>query len=79
MGVSGRYENVNAELPILLVSGVDDPCAGGNKGRVASKSVLENAGFKNLEVITYDHMRHEILNENKKDKVYQDILNFLNK
>ena len=79
MGKAGKYQEVNADMPILLASGIDDPCAGGEKGREASKKVLEKAGFKDLTVITYEGMRHEILNEKEKAKVMQDMLEFLDK
>lgn len=79
MGKAGKYENIDPELPILLASGIDDPCAGGDKGREASKKALEKAGFKNIEVITYEGMRHEILNEDDKQKVMDDMLKFLDK
>ena len=79
MGKAGKYVELNAEMPILLASGIDDPCAGGEKGREASKKVLEKAGFKDLTVITYEGMRHEILNEKEKAKVMQDMLEFLDK
>ena len=77
MGKTECYKNVNAELPFLLAGGVDDPCTGGEKGRADSKALLEKAGFKNISVITYPMMRHEILNEDDKEKVYSDILEFL--
>lgn len=76
MGKAGCYVNINADLPFLLIGGEDDPCTGGEKGRADSKALLEKAGFKNISVITYPMMRHEILNEDKKEKVYQDILDF---
>lgn len=79
MSRASGYRNVNPELDILLLSGIDDPCAGGSKGRSASKEVLEAAGFKNISVITYRAMRHEILNETDKGLVYRDVLDFLNK
>ena len=79
MGKAKRYKEVNKELPLLLAGGVDDPCTGFEKGRTNSKKVLEKAGFSNISVITYDHMRHEILNELDKEKVYEDFLEFLNK
>lgn len=78
MGKAKKYHNVN-DVPFLLVSGKDDPCTGFDKGRLNSKKVLTKAKFTNIEVITYDNMRHEILNEKDKLNVYQDILNFLNK
>lgn len=79
MGKAKRYVNVNKELPFLLAGGEDDPCTAGSKGRANSKKVLEKAGFKNFEVATFKGMRHEILNEVDKDKVYQTMLDFLNK
>ena len=70
------YRDVNADMPILLISGKDDPCTGGEKGRGRSRSILEKSGFRNISVITYDHMRHEILNESAHEKVYRNLLDF---
>ena len=36
-------------------------------------------GIKNAELKLYEHMRHEILNEDDKQVVYNDILNFIKK
>ena len=74
-----RYKNVNPELPFLLISGKDDPCTGGEKGRNASLKVLQKAGFKDISMVTLDGMRHEILNEVDKQKVYDEILAFFDK
>ena len=76
MGRALGYQNVNPDLKLLLLSGVDDPCAGGDRGRSNSKKVLEAAGFKDISVITYEGMRHEILNEADKELVYHDVLDF---
>ena len=78
MGEPGKYEEVWKELPILLISGKDDPCTGGEKGRADSETVLRKAGFRELEIVTLDGMRHEILNETDKETVYQKILEFIN-
>lgn len=72
-----RYHHVNKELPIYLISGMDDPCTGGKGGRKASLRTLKVAGFKNIKVDTLEEMRHEILNETENEKVYNLILNFL--
>ena len=79
MGKAKRYKEVNPDLKILLAGGEEDPCTGGEKGRANSKKVLEKAGFKNISVITYKKMRHEILNEKDNQKVYNDMLKFLEK
>lgn len=74
---SRHYHNVKTDLPVLLISGADDPCTGGEKGRQTSIRVLRDAGFSQLVEETLDHMRHEILNEDEHEKVYQKILDFL--
>lgn len=79
MGKAGNYKDINADLPFLLIGGEDDPCTGGEKGRAASRNLLGKIGFRNVDVITYKNMRHEILNETDKEKVYQDCLEFLEK
>ena len=76
MGKPDDYRNVNAEMPVLLIAGKDDPCTGGEKGRANSRAILEKAGFRNISVITYDQMRHEILNETDREKVCRDLLDF---
>ena len=69
--------DTRADLPILLISGRDDPCTGGEKGRKASFDCLAQAGFTNIHVQTLDHMRHEILNETDRELAYRMILSFL--
>ena len=76
MGRADAYRDVKTDLPILLIAGKDDPCTGGEKGREASRAALAQAGFADISVITYDGMRHEILNETEHQKVYQDLLSF---
>ena len=72
----GLYHDVNANLPLLLISGNDDPCTGGKKGRIDSVRVLQSAGFQNITAHVYPNMRHEILNEQGHDIVYEEIRNF---
>ena len=79
MGKPGEYRDVWKELPILLISGAEDPCTGGEKGRAASLDCLRKAGFRETETVTLEGMRHEILNEAGKDDVYRRILDFLEK
>ena len=79
MGEAGKYEEVRKELPILLISGKDDPCTGGEKGRTDSETVLRKAGFRELETVTLDGMRHEILNETGREAVYSRIRDFMDK
>jgi alpha-beta hydrolase superfamily lysophospholipase len=64
-------------LPMLLVSGEDDPVGEFGHGvrRVAQQ--LRQAGFQAVDVELYPGMRHEILQEAVKPCVYSDIANWL--
>ena len=79
MGKVKKYKAVNPETPILLIGGKDDPCTGFDKGREASKALLEKAGYQKVEVLTLENMRHEILNEKENQKVYEALLEFYKK
>lgn len=70
MNKHNKFVNIN-NIPMLLIAGEDDPCVGGIKGRNNSIKTLKKIGFNNIKEITYNKMRHEILNE----KDYQNILN----
>lgn len=79
IGKAGKYKKDNLNLPILLISGEDDPCTGGEKGRLSTLNTLQKAGYKDIKVVTYEKMRHEILNEIDNQKVYEEIKNFFDK
>lgn len=70
------YRHVNADLPILLIAGDEDPCVGGEKGKADSLDRLTRAGFRNIRVETLPGMRHEILNESNHPEAYRKILSF---
>ena len=68
----------NPSLPILFISGEDDPCTGGTLGLVDSISTLQKNGYANIENITFPKMRHEILNEKENHLVIEQIIKFIN-
>ena len=74
-----NYEDVQAALPILMISGAEDPCTGGERGREDSEEILLQSGFRELEIVTLDGMRHEILNEKGREEVFRRILDFMEK
>lgn len=71
-----NYTEVHKDMPILMIRGTEDPCVGGDKGAWKSFLTLSLAGFLNITRIDYPEMRHELLNEINKHKVYEDILDF---
>lgn len=65
-----------AGLPVMLISGGKDPCGLFGRGVIAVADELAKAGIS-PEVIIYPGDRHEILNEDDRDKVYADVKDFL--
>lgn len=63
-------------LPILIISGANDPVGSKGRGVLAVADNLVDAGIE-PQVILYPGLRHEILNEEDNDRVYSDILEFL--
>ena len=78
-----RKENLkkmDKNTPVLFISGEDDPVGDMMKGVIASKTAFENAGVKDVTLISYKGLRHEILNESSKNQtVYADLLGWFNK
>ncbi len=70
------FKKVGSTLPILLVSGSDDPVGNYGKGVKKVYNTLKANG-KNVRMKLYDGCRHEILNDSKKDEVIKDILDFI--
>lgn len=76
---SGKwFKTINKELPILLVSGEDDPVGDYGKGVKAVYEKLQKSNC-NVEMKLYEGFRHEILNEECKDDVFTKIKEFIEK
>jgi alpha-beta hydrolase superfamily lysophospholipase len=64
-------------LPILLISGEDDPVGQFGKGIQRVAQQLQQASFQQVRQILYPGMRHEILQEVNKQEVYQAVAAWL--
>ena len=71
------YKNISESLPMLLLSGADDPVGDYGKGVKIVETRLRKYG-KKVESKLYQGARHEILNDFTYDDVRYDILKFLN-
>ena len=65
-------------LPILLVSGANDPVGMNGKGVINVCDNLEDAGHEPTCYL-YPCDRHEILFEDDREKIFSDILEWLEK
>lgn len=73
------YSRVPRDLPVLFLSGEEDP-VGGTKGKdvkAACRKYLE-AGLTDVTLKLYPGARHELLNEINREQVYKDLLDWMN-
>ncbi len=75
---SPKWANdVPKELPILIVSGEDDPVGDYSKGVKTVYDRLKEAGIKDIRLKLFENDRHEILNETDNEEVYKYLLDYL--
>ena len=72
------FAAIPKKLPVLIASGEFDTM-GGNKLAAVKKDVEDFADHEDVTFKVYEGMRHEILNEKDKRKVYDDIKTWKNK
>jgi len=69
--------SVPVSLPLLFISGADDPV--GEKGAGVKRAVqlFRDTGHSDVTLLLYEDMRHEVLNEKEKELVYNDVLGWI--
>lgn len=70
-------ERMPKDMPLLLVSGQDDPVGGWGKGVEKIYRRLQDAGLTRVSLSLYPEMRHEILNELSCQTVWSDLLTWI--
>lgn len=73
----GGFALNNRQLPIRFFSGSDDIFGISRKDIAKAMGLLKHAGYENVRGRVYPGMRHEILNEPKRLRIYKDIYEFL--
>ena len=68
---------MDSNLPILLIAGTKDPVGENGKGVEALNTFLSKYN-QYVQLVLLPELRHEILNEIKKDQALSNILKFLN-
>ena len=69
-----QIAHIPKALPILVVSGTDDPVGNFGRGVRQVYDAYRSAGIQDVSISLYDGDRHEILNETDREQVYQDLL-----
>ena len=70
-------QHMSKDLPVLFVSGEDDPVGDFAQGVRRVVKSFEEAGMQQLQLKLYPQDRHEILNETDRLDVYRDIWQWL--
>ena len=73
-----NIDRMSKEQPIYFMSGAADPVGDYGKGVEKAYQAFCKAGLKDVTIRLYPDGRHEMLNEINKDRVYSDILAWLN-
>lgn len=73
---AGWYKSLDKTLPILLVSGMEDPVGNFGKGVREVYGKLASTGH-NAKMKLYEGARHEILNDFSRQEVLTDLLDFI--
>ncbi|MBE6990721.1 MAG: alpha/beta hydrolase [Ruminococcaceae bacterium] len=78
-----RGENLrkmDKDMPVLFISGEKDPVGSMMKGVIRSRDAFRSAGMRDVTLLSYAGLRHEILNEAAQQQtVYDDIWSWLKK
>ncbi len=74
-----EYHLNNNKLSIFVIGGTDDPVINGESKFNHLKQFLLSIGYKNVSNKLYKGLRHELLNEIGNDKIYDDVLHFIQK
>ena len=73
----GQWCVSNPSMPIMFISGSDDPLMLGEPRFHRSAQNICDRGYMNVTSAIYPAMRHEVLNEIGKEEVWADILDFM--
>ena len=74
-----HWKCTRPEMPVLFISGAEDPCLGSVRQFASAVKNMRSAGYRDVKGKLYQGMRHEILNEKDKEKVYHDIAVYMKK
>ena len=65
------------DVPLLFVSGAEDPVGDNGRGVRAAAELARQAGQRHVDVHIYEGMRHEIFNEDGGGRVMADVLSWV--
>jgi alpha-beta hydrolase superfamily lysophospholipase len=76
---SDVLRSIRANLPVLLMSGSDDPLSGAMVLVELVAQRYRDAGVRDVTVLGYEGARHEVFNETNRDEVTSDLIAWLDR
>ena len=72
-----NIEKIPVTLPVLIVSGTEDPVGEYGKAPKALYESFKKTGMQKVTLKLYEGDRHEVLNETDNETVYSDIYTWI--
>ncbi|SHI10815.1 Lysophospholipase, alpha-beta hydrolase superfamily [Sporobacter termitidis DSM 10068] len=77
VGKKSNVDKMRKDLPVLLISGDQDPVGDYGAGVEKVYRLFKEAGVRDVAMALYKGARHEVLNETNRPEVYADILRWI--
>ena len=68
-----NLDQIPKDLPMMIVSGDQDPVGGWGTGPKSLSQLYQKKGFTDVTLKLYEGDRHEVLNELDRQTVYEDL------
>ncbi|MDA3733511.1 alpha/beta hydrolase [Niameybacter massiliensis] len=75
--VKENFDAIPKDVPIYIMAGDKDPVGNAGKGIINLYDKLKQTGIKDVQYKLYPNKRHEILNEDNKQEVMNDVATWL--
>lgn len=72
-GNLNNQKKMDMDIPILLISGEEDPVGDSGKGVKRTYQSFQKAGVKDVSMKLYPGLRHDLFLENEKQDVFEEI------
>lgn len=76
---SGNIKKIPVSLPVYFIYGSDDPVGSYGKTIKALYNIYKANGMEKVDIKEYPGDRHELLNENDKETVEKDVIDWISK
>jgi alpha-beta hydrolase superfamily lysophospholipase len=75
---SANEQKIPSDLPVLTITGEQDPASGGGQTVRMLAERYKSYGIHDITEIYYPEARHEVLNETNREQVMQDVMDWMN-